>query len=379
MMTPAHIGRVQAMAKFPSLIDELETALATGDGAQREEMLSRITDLFLSGADRYSTDQVVVFDEVIGKLATTIESKARAKLAAKLAPISNAPAGVIHQLAFDDDIQVAQPVLGLSAQLADADLVANANTKSQKHLVAISERKALSEEVTDVLVSRGDKQVVHTVSKNAGARFSYAGYRLLVKRSAGDDELSLLLGARKDIPRQQFLRLLDEASSAVRARLMAENPQAGSAVAGVVREVGGEIRKDARRNYAAARKEVESLRRLGRLNEEAVQRFARERQFEHAAVALSLLCEVEHDMAERALLAPGNDILLILTKLAGFSWMTAKALLMLKAGSSGISQQDLDRALASFGRLQVGTARRVLSFHQARSDRSPGDASARAS
>jgi hypothetical protein len=143
-----------------------------------------------------------------------------------------------------------------------------------------------------------------------------------------------------------------------------------------VREVGGEIRKDARRNYAAARAEVENLRRLGRLNEDAVQRFARERQFEHTAVALSVLCDVENDMAERALLAPGNDILLILTKLAGFSWMTAKAVLMLKSGGGGMSQTDLDQALASFGRLQTGTARRVLSFHQARSDHAGGEAQA---
>lgn len=358
------------MTKTVSLIDELENALASGNESHREEMLSRMTDLFISGASRYSTDQVGVFDEIIGKLAATIEAKARAKLATRLAPIANAPAGVIHQLAFDDDIQVARPVLGLSEQLADSDLVASANTKSQQHLAAISGRKALSEEVTDVLVTRGDKNVVHSVTKNASARFSYAGYRLLVKRSAGDDELSLLVGARKDVPRQHFLRLLDEASSAVRARLMAENPNAGGAVAGAVREVGGEIRKDARRNYAAARTEVENLRRLGRLNEDAVQRFARERQFEHTAVALSVLCEVENDMAERALLAPGNDIILILTKLAGFSWMTAKAILMLKSGGGGVSQQDLDQALASFGRLQAGTARRVLSFHRARSDRS---------
>jgi uncharacterized protein (DUF2336 family) len=357
------------MTKTASLIDDLEHALSTGNEAQREDMLSRMTDLFVAGASRYSADQVDVFGEVIGKLAATIEAKARAKLSSRLAPIANAPSGVIHQLAFDDDIQVAKPVLGQSEQLADADLVASANTKSQQHLAAISERKALSEEVTDVLVSRGDKEVVHSVSKNAGARFSYAGFRLLVKRSAGDDALSMLVGARKDVPRQHFLRLIDEASSAVRARLLAENPDAKGAVAGAVREVGGQIRKDARKNYAAARAEVENLRRLGRLNEDAVQRFARERQFEHTAVALSQLCEVDTDMAERALLAPGNDILLILAKLAGFSWMTAKAVLILKAGDGGVSPQDLDQALASFGRLQIGTARRVLSFHQARSDR----------
>lgn len=362
------------MSTATSLIDELENALATGSEAQREDMLSRITDLFVAGADRYSPNQVVLFDEIIGKLAAAIEVKARAKLAGRLAPMANAPAGVIHQLAFDDDIRVARPVLGLSEKLDDADLVTSASTKSQQHLAAISERKSLSEEVTDVLVTRGDREVVHSVAKNSGARFSFAGFRLLVKRSADDDTLSLHVGARKDIPRQHFLRLLDQASAAVRARLVAENPDAGGAVAGVVGEVDGEIRSKVRlnsANYAAARAEVEALRRAGGLKEEALQRFARERRFEHTVVALALLAEVENDMAERALLAPGHDILLILTKLAGFSWATAKTVLMLKAGDGGMSQQDLDKALTSFGRLQVGTARRVLSFYQMRSDR-PG-------
>ncbi len=48
----------------------------------------------------------------MARLVTTIEAKARAKLAHRLAPIANAPANVIHMLAFDDDIEVAQPGAG---------------------------------------------------------------------------------------------------------------------------------------------------------------------------------------------------------------------------------------------------------------------------
>ena len=41
-----------------------------------------------------------------------------------------------------------------------------------------------------MLVERGDREVVHSVVKNVGARFSDAGFRMLVKRSAGDDDLA---------------------------------------------------------------------------------------------------------------------------------------------------------------------------------------------
>jgi uncharacterized protein (DUF2336 family) len=248
-------------------------------------------------------------------------------------------------------------------------VVANAYQKSQQHLAAIAERKSLSETVTEVLVARGDQQVVHTVAKNHGARFSDAGFRMLVKRSSGDDALAMHVGARQDVPRQHFLRLLQEASASVRARLVAENPQVGVAVETVLSEVVGGIRSEARKvspDHAAARAEVERLLHERRLGEAEVYGFARERRFEQTAIALALLCDVDSDLAERALLDPGHEMALILAKLAGFSSTTAKAILLLKAADRGMSAQDLDQALTSYGRLQAETARRVLGFHRTR-------------
>src|SRR3954468_16558121 len=93
------------------LLDELESALAAGSGARRDDILSRITDLFLGNASNYSPDQISLFDDVITRLATTIEAKARGRLATRLADGPNAPASVVRMLAFDDDIEVARPVL----------------------------------------------------------------------------------------------------------------------------------------------------------------------------------------------------------------------------------------------------------------------------
>jgi len=292
------------MTTKASLIDDLERALAGGTNPQRIEILSRITDLFMTSAGHHTDEQIVLFDEVMVKLATAIEAKARAKLAARLSGVATAPVGVIRMLAFDDDIEVARAVLKESPRLQDADLVANANTKSQLHLAAISERKTLSEAVTDVLVTRGDRRVVHSVAKNAGARFSDAGFRMLVRRSSSDEALAVQVGARRDLPRQHFLRLLEQASSAVRLRLTAENPGNGEALEGVLTEVVGGIQSETRKvstQYASAIAEVEAIKRAGRLGEADVYRFAREGRFEETAVALSLLCGIELDAVERAL------------------------------------------------------------------------------
>jgi len=351
------------------LIDELEAALGSGTNARRIEMLTRITDLFIGGASRYSPEQIGVFDDVMVRLVSTIEAKARAKLAYRLAPIANAPVNVIHMLAFDDDIEVARPVLRQSERLDDRALLANASTKSQRHLFAISQRKSLSEVVTDVLVERGDRDVVHSVVRNSGARFSDAGFRMLVKRSVSDDDLATEVGMRSDIPRPHFLVLLEKASSAVRARLAAENPQASMAIDGVVAEVVGGIRNEARNaspDFAAAQAEVERQNRIRRIGEAEIYQYARDRKFEETAIALSLLCETPIDVVERALLDPGAEIVLILAKVAGLSSTTTKAILLLRAADRGMSAKDLDQALASFNRLQPDTARRVLGFFRTR-------------
>ena len=359
------------------LIDELEAALTSGTNSRRVEMLTRITDLFVGGAARYSEEQIGIFDDVMVRLVSTIETKARAKLAHRLAPIATAPSSVIHMLAFDDDIDVAQPVLKQSEQLEDPALVANANTKSQQHLFAISQRQSLSEAVTDVLVERGDREVVHSVVKNAGARFSDAGFRILVTRSAGDDDLATIVGTRSDIPRPHFLVLLEKASNAVRTRLAAENPRASAAIEGVVAEVVGGIRTDARNSspdFVAAQAAVERQNRLRRIGEAEIYQYARDRKFEETAIALSLLCDTPIDVVERALLDPGAEIVLILAKVAGLSATTTKAILLLRAADRGMSAKDLDQALTSFNRLQPDTAARVLGFFRTRAKKPAGPA-----
>lgn len=357
------------MTAVASLIDDLERSLATGSSEQREQALWRITDLFVVGAHRYSEEHIRLFDEVIGKLVVAIEAKARAKLASRLASIANAPRNVVRSLAFDDDISVAEPVLTTSPRLAEADLVANASTKSQQHLNAIARRPTLSEAITDVLVSRGDRQVVHTVARNSGARFSDAGFRMLVKRSSGDDVLAAEVRARPDLPRQHFLKLLDIASATVRERLETENPATPGTVEGVLDEVVGGINARARNasaDYTTAKTLVNALYRDGQLGEAEVHGFARERRFEETAVALSLLCKLGIDVIERALLDPRHEMVLILAKVAGLSSTTAKAILLLRAADRGMSAQDLDLALTTFGRLNTETARRVLNFYNAR-------------
>jgi uncharacterized protein (DUF2336 family) len=236
-------------------------------------------------------------------------------------------------------------------------------------LHAIAQRRALSEDVTDVLVERGDRSVVLSVVKNIGARFSDNGFRKLVDRSNGDDALGIEVGLRHDIPRPHYLNLIEQASSVVRARLTAEHPEASVAIDKVVAQVAAGVRQQVRKtsaDFAAAQAAVERLNRSRRINEADIYHYARDRKFEETAIALSVMCDTSIDVAERALLDPAAEIILILARVAGLSSTTTTALMLLRAADRGMSTEDLDKALSSFHRLHIDTARRVLGFFRGR-------------
>ena len=159
------------MSQAASVIDELEHVLAAGSSDRRTEILRRVTDLYLGNAAGFNDEQVDLFDDVLAHLIKQVEITTLAELGAKLAPIDNAPHGIIRSLAHHDEIEVAGPVLARSPQLTDGDLVEIAGSKSQGHLGAITERTRLAAAVTDILIQRGDTGVVRKLSQNQRATF----------------------------------------------------------------------------------------------------------------------------------------------------------------------------------------------------------------
>src|SRR5450759_176394 len=150
---PQAVWQVFAMSVPASLLPELEEVVQHGSAEKRAETLRRITSLFLDGAPSFNEDHVALFDDVIGCLIEEIEVKALAELARRLAPVPNAPAGVVVTLAKNDNIAVAGPVLK-QAHIGDPDLKYIAETKSQAHLLALSTRLGISETLSEVLQKR---------------------------------------------------------------------------------------------------------------------------------------------------------------------------------------------------------------------------------
>jgi uncharacterized protein (DUF2336 family) len=357
------------MSDIASLIHDLEQAVASGTPARRLDALTKITDLFLAGSGRHTDERIALFDGVFLALVHTIEVNARAQLSRRLASEANAPPRLVRTLAFDDVIAVAAPVLSRSEQLSDQDLIENASTKSQEHLCAITQRRTLSEPVTDVLVERGDSRVVQLVVKNAGARFSESGFGKLVGKAANDEGLARYVGSRHDIPRHLFLKLLENASAEARARLIEANPSLIDVVQASVKEIETAISNDVRETsseHARAKARVKRLNRTGQFRETDLHAFATAHDFERTAVALAAYGDYPIELVERALNDKTPDLVMVLAKAADCCRATTRAILSMRTADRRLSPMDIDQALTNFERLQPSTARRALEFYRMR-------------
>src|SRR5712672_4667344 len=341
--------RPAKMNHAKSFLRDLDDAVSRGTADSRTRALWHATDLLIAG--RYSDDEIWTFGEVIGLLADAIEVAARAQLARRMARFDNAPVNIIHKLAFDDSIDVAGPVLQESERLEAYALVANACTKSQTHLLAISKRKSIEETVTDVLVTRGNQEVVNSVASNAGARFSDFGFLHMVKRAEGDSILAEQLGLRRDIPRRVFQQLIAKASEDVKKRLERERPGIVDQIQTSVADVTGALQSKfgpVSRGYFVAKRLVTTQHQQGNLNENSISGYAQSHRFEEVTIGLSLLCSVPADAIERALVDPNREMLLVLAKALDFSWQTTMSLLFLGAKDRRITAAGLERSGKGF-------------------------------
>jgi len=355
------------MGEVSSFLRDLDEAISRGTAESRMRALWHTTDLMIAG--RYSDDEIWTFGEVIGRLADEIEVATRAQLARRLASFDNAPVNIIHKLAFDDEIDVAGPILQESGRLEAYALVANVCTKSQTHMLAISKRKSIDETVTDVLVTRGNQEVVNSVAINNGARLSDFGFLHMIQRADGDSILAERLGLRKDIPRHIFQQLIAKASDEVRKRLECERPDMARQIQSSVTDVAGALQSKfgpVSRSHFVAKRVVATQHRQGNLNEDSISGYARSHRLDEVTIGMSLLCALPGDVIERALLDKNREMLLIMAKALDFSWATTMSLLFLGAKDHRITARELHDLESEFGRLNVETSRSVLQFYQSR-------------
>ncbi len=362
-----------------SVVDEVETAINNGTAEKRLETIKRVTDLFLASAESFNGKQIELFGDVLERLIKTIEIRAiadvavriaLAEMSSQLAPVPQAPPAVVRRLASNDEITVARPVLTESACLSTEDLVEIANTKGEQHLLAMSGRWWLKEVVTDVILARRYPSVSRRIVSNPGARVSAAGFAIVVAQAEADPDLAVETGIRVDLPLELRHQLLRSATEEVRARLLSRAPphvfeEIRSAIATVSAGINREMSKV--RDFTAAQRMVARLKDNGELKEATLFEFAKQRKYEETVAALAALSKSSIEVIRPLMQSLRDDGVLVPCKVAGLSWDTVHAVLESRFATGSMGPHEIASARSQFGKITAENARRLLSFWQVRS------------
>ncbi len=348
------------------VIEDLERVVASGSSQTRMDIMRRVTDLFLSAPTKLTEEQVSLFDDVIARLIGRLELRALAELSERLSPSAYAPPQIMRRLAANDLIAVAGPVLARSNCLTDEALAEIAASKSQSHLSKIAERRELNPTVTDVLVDRGDHDVVKKVAANSGARFSNTGMSALAMRADGDDELIETISRRTDIPSLIFSQLLSYATDQTRKRLLAARPdfEAVNLVLAQVSASAGRLAAMAK-DWAAAQSFVHAFGQDTELTRMRVLEFADSGRVTELVAALSVLSGIQTDLIGRLVCDQNGFGGMILCKATNLDWSVTHAVLSAGPSAKGHAAQ-MEELCKDFERLSLSTARRLLGFWHGR-------------
>lgn len=353
------------MSSVDALLRELEQTLINGSQDDRSSILTQITDLFVSAASGLQDEQIGLFDVVISQVSRDIEREARITLAERLAPVPNAPAGVISQLAMDE-IAVAKPVLSTSKRLSNSDLLKISQAKGEEHMLAMTARDDLGESIADYLVLKGGRVVTRALAENTTAKLSTQAMGVLVMRAVTDHELQSALSVRHDLPPALSSQIIHLAKLSAQKRLKADlEPRLASEIDSAV-EAGA-------KNVAAAtqfsvgvtaldpdQEALQARADAGTLTESDVLGLVQSGDANKAICAFAAIAGIAVSTAHQVIHGTDENSLLLVTRALGWSWETVQAMLSLR--STGRSELQLQRAKKSFEALKPETGAQVLAF-----------------
>jgi uncharacterized protein (DUF2336 family) len=339
------------------MLDRLITLSKDPSAQGRRELLHAVTDLFLvepAPSETVQEDYSQIAVQTLGQLA----EGDRAAYAERVAAEPTVPRSVATKLANDPAVAVASVVLRLSPVLTDADLAAVAVTHSAQHLLAIAQRASLSENVTDILVQRGDRAVLRTVSGNEGARLSENGLTGLIDRSNGDDQVfeNLVRRTHQFTPDQaiRLQRIADQITATPSVDLSQAQPFTME-------------RKQAQERRLEVRLLVADIQKGRRSVSEVMEMLAGDDRAFDLAQVISALSGVPSVQCLKVLLEPEVSGIAVACRSIGATPEAFRCVLDLRAARLGHTAKQVEKSLQTYADLPAEVAERTLRFLAVRS------------
>ena len=352
------------------LHEELTQIAAERSPEKRLELLHKVTDLYFEGVGSHTTSENFLFNDIMEKIVDLFSRDLKRQVSGTLGILPDFPRNIVRKLASDDDVDVARPVLRNAFSLTEDDLVHLASRGSQAHLTAIAGRSTVPEKVTDVLIERGDRAVVHTVTANHGARFSSYGMDRLVEKCEEDLDLRELLVERPDLSSPVVDRLLPMLSGSLVMKLAERGYETKGAIA-------PEMVASLRQRFAAALKirktdilqisiVIDEIQQGHAKLDESVRQVAEAGRLIDVAAIMANFARLEREQVFQQIFQGKVQTVLILCRSLGLTWPTLDAILAVRAVKQQAQYVSDAGVRATYEAIDAATAQRAIRFLRVR-------------
>jgi uncharacterized protein (DUF2336 family) len=258
---------------------------------------------------------------------------------------------------------VAEPLLLRSPALRDEHLEPIARTQSQDHLMAIAQRKTLSERLTDILVERGNDDVAGTVTGNEGARFSEAGFEWLAARASANETILNRLVMRGDLPERVANDLLPVLASSIAEKIEATNAETRVSARKLIDEARSLLSERLRAAVSRARPLAILNDQVARGNltmAEAVVELADADELVDLAAFVAMRLGVHSDTVVRNLFLGGEQTLMLICRAAALDLDAFSAILRMRNRRRRGSAVEPARLMKDYLRIPRPIAENVM-------------------
>jgi uncharacterized protein (DUF2336 family) len=172
--------------------------VAPAPSRARRALLKRLADVVSLPASRVNAFERAVTADLLVEMLREADDTERARVAARLAPLSEIPNSLVR-LILRDDVAIARILIDDCGSLTDADLAACVRDAGIEHREAIAARRAVSEVISEVLVERLEPTVLAALLQNNTARLSPTAVEIIVAASRGNRDLTPALLRRAEL------------------------------------------------------------------------------------------------------------------------------------------------------------------------------------
>jgi hypothetical protein len=330
---------------------------------KRLELLRRLTDVYLEQPNQNAPAAESLLNDIVKGLLSRVDRPDRIQAAADLSKLPALPGVLARALATDSDFEVAQPIIRDHRGLSDDILVDVAENGSQERLYAIAARSVVTAPVTDVVVRRGDQNVVRTLAANKGAQFSSEAMETLISKAERDGVLQTHIVGRTDLSIEAVGKLLPMISQELAARL-------GSKTIGfdgsAMRQHFTDWMRDRNKNVAAVDAYIDGIRKGDLKLNDVVIELIRNKRLLDTATVLAAMIYLDRSYTFNVLTRGNAQSTMLLLKSMQLSWPVVDSFLKLRRAKVGPGDMENPVERHEYEAIDLATAQRIVRFMKVR-------------